>query len=169
MGDELPGGKGSGALCWCTFLILVAFLYQPDLMTLVLQILITLLRLLMPSCLGMTINFSSWYFLGALPTFTIPKLSSFIVNDLLILQFIIWICCQLLAKILIDTIIDSRSGPKDTVHQIGLWDWVSPRFDECQNKLFARGKWDPYNQRPAIADTFSKTNLPLAYDIHLLP
>lgn len=33
MGDELAAGKESGALCWCAFLVLAGFLYQPDLMT----------------------------------------------------------------------------------------------------------------------------------------
>lgn len=41
--------------------------------------------------------------------------------------------------------------------------------DECMDDLFANGKRAFSNLRQAIAGTFTKTNLPLASDMRLLP
>lgn len=76
---------------------------------------LTLLHYLTPSGLWMIMTFSPCYFLHALITLVwSPKLAGTTVNNLffLISQFTGQVCHPFLAKILTDTVIGSRSGPK---------------------------------------------------------
>lgn len=139
-------------------------------MVLALLIPVTLFHPLTPSGLGMIMTFSPCYFLGALPTFLCwsPKLVSTTVNNLffLIPQFVVQVYHPFLVKILADTVIRSRSGPK--TQSIKL-DYGVGSCIHLIGAFFTRGKWNFGNLGQAIAGIFTKTNLPLACHMNLLP